>query len=186
MEEIQKEDSVNPKKSTKRFVLELVEIVVLAFAVSWIIHTFMFEARYVPSESMLPTIQVGDRIVVDKFFYKHFGSIERNDIVVFHSTSAMPIKDDMVKRVIGLPGDTIEIKTHKVLLNGKEISEPFILQKTVGDYGPVTVPEGSLFVMGDNRNNSDDSRDWGFLPENELVGKVILRYWPLSSFGSLS
>lgn len=179
------EEAQNKTKSTKHFILEVIEVVVLAFAVSWVLHTFVFEARYVPSGSMLPTIQLGDRIIIDKFFYKHFGSIGRDDIIVFHATPSIQTKDDLVKRVIALPGDTVQISGHKVLINGKQVSEPFIMNVTVGDYGPVTVPQGSLFVMGDNRNNSDDSRDWGFLPISNVVGKVILRYWPLDNFGTL-
>lgn len=173
-------------KNTNRFIIEVIEVVVLAFAVSWVLHTFVLEARYVPSASMLPTIQLQDRLIIDKFFYKHFGSINRDDIIVFHATPAIHTTDDLVKRVIALPGDTIQISAHRVLINGKQVNEPFIMNTTVGDYGPVTVPEDSLFVMGDNRSNSDDSRDWGFLPISNVVGKVILRYWPINTFGPLS
>lgn len=176
----------NNVKSTARFLLELVEIIVIAFALSWILRTYVVEARVIPTGSMLPTIQLQDRVVVDKFFFKYFGEIERGDIIVFHPPETAHATEDFIKRVIGLPGDTIEIRDHTTYVNGEPLSEPYLNERPNEDFGPVTVPEGSLFVMGDNRNSSDDSRSWGFLPIENVSGKALFRYWPLEHFGALA
>lgn len=173
------------RKSTARFILEIVEIVIIAIALSWVIRTFVIEARFIPSGSMLPTIQLGDKIMVDKFFYKTFGSVSYGDLIVFHPPESVHSADDFIKRVIGLPGDTIEIQGHQLFRNGTAVEEPYVAERMMGSYGPITVPEDSLFVLGDNRNASDDSRIWGFLPMENVAGKALFRYWPLSSFGAI-
>jgi len=173
-------------KSTARFLLELVEIIVIAFALSWLLRTFVVEARVIPTGSMLPTIQLYDRVVVDKFFFKNFGEIQRGDIIVFHPPETAHATEDFIKRVIGLPGDTIEIRDHTTYVNGEPLVEPYLNERPRENYGPVVVPENSLFVMGDNRNNSADSREWGFLPIENVSGRALFRYWPLDSFGALA
>jgi len=168
-----------------KFLVDLAEIIIIAFALSWLLRTFVIEGRIVPTGSMLPTIQLNDQIMVDKFFFKHFGEIERGDIIVFKPPKAAHATDDFIKRVIGLPGDTIEIKGHQTYVNGEPIDEPYLLEAANEDFGPVVVPEGHLFVMGDNRNNSDDSRKWGFLPIENVSGKALFCYWPLNHFGKI-
>ncbi|CAA7601942.1 Peptidase S24/S26, beta-ribbon domain protein [Acididesulfobacillus acetoxydans] len=175
-----------PRKSGGRFLLELVEIVLIAFVLSWAIRTYVIEARVIPTGSMLPTIQLQDRVIVDKFFFKYFDHIRRGDIIVFRPPAAAHSQEDFIKRVIGLPGDKIQIKDHKTYVNGKALYEPYLLAPEQGSYGPVVVPPGDLFVMGDNRNNSDDSRVWGFLPLKNVTGRALFRYWPLSRFGPLA
>lgn len=175
-----------PQKSMARYIFELAEIVLVAFALSWLIRTFVVEARIIPSGSMLPTIQLEDRVIVDKFFFKNFGKLQPGDIIVFHPPASAHSSDDFIKRLIAMPGDKVEIKNHKTYVNDKQLYEPYLNEAPKEDFGPVVVPKGSLFVMGDNRNNSADSREWGFLPEQNVTGRTLFRYWPLSHFGALA
>lgn len=174
------------KKSTGRIIWEVVEIVLVAFVLSWVLRTFVVEARVIPTGSMLPTIQLQDRIFVDKFFFKYFDEIRQGDIIVFHPPPAAHATEDFIKRVIGLPGDTVEIKNHLVFVNGKKLSESYLLEQPDDDFPAIKVPSDSLFVMGDNRNNSADSREWGFLPLKNVTGRALFRYWPLNSVGVLA
>jgi signal peptidase I len=173
------------KKSTK-VIWEIVQIVVIAFVLSWLLRTFVVEARVIPTGSMLPTIQLQDRVMVDKFFFKYFDEIRQGDIIVFHPPPAAHSTEDFIKRVIGLPGDTVEVKNHLVYVNGEQLSEPYLLEQPDDDFPAMTVPSDSLFVMGDNRNNSADSREWGFLPLKNVTGRTLFRYWPLGHFGVLA
>lgn len=165
--------------------LEAVEVLAVALILSLVVRTFILDNRIVPSGSMLPTIQLQDRLLVDKLLFK-FSTIERKDIVVFHPTPSSGEKDDLVKRVIGLPGEKIEIKNGQVLVNETALEENYLLDKPDYQYGPVTVPADSYFVLGDNRPASNDGHMWGFLPKENITGKVWVRYWPLSSFGKLN
>lgn len=173
------------EKGPIRTVLEIIEIIVIAFALSWLIRSYVIEARIVPTGSMLDTIQLGDRIIVDKFFFKYFDQIETGDIIVFKPPESAHATEDFIKRVIGLPGDRIEIKNDKTYINGQELNEPYVKEAARNDYRDVIVPEDSFFVMGDNRNNSADSRVWGFLPVENVTGRALFRYWPLKRIGSL-
>lgn len=172
-------------KSTLKLVIEIFEIVIIAFALSWLIRTFALEARVIPTGSMLPTIQLQDRIIVDKFFFKYFDDFERGDIIVFHPPSSAHSSDDYIKRLIGLPGDTIEVLDHQTYVNGEPLAEPYVVEPQVKNIEPLVVPEGSVFVMGDNRNSSADSREWGFLPIENISGMTLFRYWPIKQFGAI-
>ncbi|MFZ3372542.1 MAG: signal peptidase I [Desulfitobacteriaceae bacterium] len=174
------------EKSTGRAILEIVEIVVIAFVLSWVLRTFVIEARVIPTGSMLPTIQLQDRVIVDKFFFKYFDQIRPGDIIVFRPPPTAHATEDFIKRVIGLPGDKIQIINHIAIVNGKALNEPYLQEQPKNDYGPITVSADSLFVMGDNRNNSADSREWGFLPIKNVSGRTLFRYWPLNHIGALS
>lgn len=178
-------DMDKPEKSMARYTLELVEVVLVAFALSWLIRTFVVEARIIPTGSMLPTIQLQDRVIVDKIFFKHFGELHPGDIIVFHPPASAHASDDFIKRLIAMPGDKVEIKNHTTYVNDQPLNEPYIKERSKEDFGPVVVPEGFLFVMGDNRNNSADSREWGFLQEQNVTGRTLFRYWPLNHFGPL-
>ncbi|HWQ43244.1 MAG TPA: signal peptidase I [Desulfosporosinus sp.] len=178
-------DSESPK-STARFLLELIEIVLIAFALSWVLRTYVIEARKIPTGSMLPTIQLDDRVIVDKFFFKHVDHISYGDIIVFHPPPSAHATEDFIKRVVGLPGDTLEVRNHTTYVNGQPLYEPYVADKSKNDFGPVVVPTDSVFVMGDNRNNSDDSRVWGFLPMENITGRSLFRYWPLDHIGALA
>jgi signal peptidase I len=140
------------------------------------LHTIA-EVRYTPSESMLPTLQVGDRLIVEKVGYR-FRSPQRGDIIVFKAPPALIVQnihDDFTKRIIGLPGDMIAIKNGQVFVNGNAIAEPYIQVPPTYNYGPVTVPTDHYFVLGDNRNHSYDSHFWGFVPRQNIMGRAALR-----------
>lgn len=131
----------------------------------------------IPSGSMLPTIQLQDRILANRLIYR-FQGIERGDIIVFKPPSNVDQSIPYVKRVVGLPGDLVEIRNNKVLVNGEEFVVPQAEAPTYTE-APQRVPENQLFVMGDNRNASSDSHIWGFVPEDNVIGKAQLIYWPL-------
>ena len=151
------------------------------------IRTFIAEARYIPSESMLPTLEVNDRLIVEKVGY-HFNSPKRGDVVVFAPTDALreqQFKDAFIKRVIGLPGDIVEVREGTVFINDAPLPESYIYEPPDYDYGPAVVPEESYLVLGDNRNNSYDSHYWGFVPRDRIIGKALVRFWPPTRIGSL-
>ncbi|MGI5901007.1 MAG: signal peptidase I [Desulfitobacteriia bacterium] len=165
-------------------VFEWILIIVIAFILSLVIRHFFIDTRIVPTGSMLPTIQLNDRLIVDRFFYK-FKPIERGDIVVFKAPDNSMEDKDLVKRVIGLPGETVEIKNGKVYINDRPLNEPYVEYQANYEYGPEKVPEGTYFMLGDFRSESKDSHIWGFLPEEKIIGKVWIRYWPLENIGKL-
>ncbi|MDR3540599.1 MAG: signal peptidase I [Desulfosporosinus sp.] len=178
-------DSEAPK-STARFFLELIEIVLIAFALSWVLRTYVIEARKIPTGSMLPTIQLDDRVIVDKLFFKEFGHLTHGDIVVFRPPPSAHATEDFIKRIVGLPGDKLEIRNRVTYVNDQPVNEPYVTDQSKNDFGPIVVPKDSVFVMGDNRNNSDDSRVWGFLPIQNITGRTLFRYWPLDHIGALA
>jgi len=144
------------------------------------------EASIIPTGSMLPTIQLQDRVIVDKLLFK-LSEIKKGDIIVFNplsevDTSGVP----WIKRIIGLPGEKVEIKGGKVIIDGTELNEPYEMEKPDYSFGPIVVLENSYFVLGDNRNNSLDSHYWGVLPAENIIGKASLRYWPLNRLGYLA
>ncbi len=152
------------------------------------IRTFVAEARYIPSESMLPTLEVQDRLIIEKISYR-FKDPKRGDVVVFQPTEILEqqnYKDAFIKRVIGIPGDTVEVSGGRVYVNGKELEEGYIYETPDYDYGPVSIPDDHYLVLGDNRNNSYDSHYWGFVPREKLVGKAFVRFWPFNRVGTLS
>lgn len=149
---------------------------VLAFG----IRTFVAEARYIPSGSMKPTLQVNDRLIIDKVSYR-FQALQRGDIVVFNPTDRLleqNFHDALIKRVIGLPGEEVEVKGGRVYINGKPLRENYIADQPNYQWGPQTVPPDSYLVLGDNRNNSYDGHYWGFVPRDRIIGKAIIRFWP--------
>jgi signal peptidase I len=158
--------------------------IVLAVLLSLAIRTYVAEARWIPSESMLPTLRIGDHLIIEKISYK-LGAIDRGDIVVFKAPPASHLEEVMIKRVIALSGETVSIKDGVVYINGIPLEEPYELEKPREDFKPVTVPENSIFVMEDNRNNSFDSRFWGVLEKDMVIGKAFARYYPLGSVSML-
>ncbi|HSR67585.1 MAG TPA: signal peptidase I [Acidobacteriota bacterium] len=162
---------------------------IICSIIAFFITTYVVHPMTVPTSSMEPTILVGDRVLVDKFTVRaDFGmgvpgvpqhEIRRGDIVVFKH----PVQTDVlwVKRVIGLPGEQVEVRGHQVFVDGLPLEEPYAQWSNPYSksdfYGPVTVPPGSFFVMGDNRDNSQDSRSWGFLERKYLVGRPLITFW---------
>ena len=171
------------KKSVFR---EYFESLLVAVILALFVRTFVFQAFKIPTGSMEPNLLVGDHLIVNKMT---FTDIHRGDVVVFKFPKEP--ERDFIKRVIGLPGETVELREKKVYINGTPLNEPYIhfLSPPSNDYqevtsfdvrerfGPVTVPADSYFVMGDNRDNSQDSRYWGFLPRHYVKGKALLIYW---------
>jgi len=169
------------KKIFRDWILPLAIAALLALT----IRTFVAEARYINSESMLPTLEVNDRVFVDKLFYKKDG-LKRQDVIIFSPPLEALTHDDYIKRVVGLPGDEIWIHDGFLFINGDLSEEGYIKEAPAGEYGPITVPEMEVFVLGDNRNNSSDSRSWGFVPMENIKGKAILRFYPFTRVGDLS
>lgn len=194
-----------------RFVGSMPFLILLALAIAILIKSFFVQAFFIPSESMEPTLYKGDRVLVNKLAYAS-GEMGRQDVVVFVNPNgeeppdrgivggflhwlgegvgvAQPEKEDYIKRAIGLSGETLEIHDETVYIDGEPIEEPYLTAqaKTCNrDFGPVTVPEDSLFVMGDNRCNSADSRyGLGFVPTDKVVGRAFVIIWPLSNLGGL-
>lgn len=179
----------DPRRNrARRLILEWAVIIAAALILAFVVRVYVFQTFYIPSGSMEPTLQIGDRIIVDKLSY-HLHAIQRGDIVVFRRPPAEncggPPVPDLVKRVIGLPGETISARNGDVFVNGHELNErrwlpPGNPDDYTSNFGPLKVPAGDYFMMGDNRTNSCDSRDWGPLPRSYIVGKVVLRIWPFS------
>lgn len=166
---------------------ENLTLIAIALCLALVIRTFIAEPRYIPSESMVPTLYEGDRLVVEKVSY-HFHAPITGDIIVFQPPEELQRrgygKDQaFIKRVIGLPGDTVSVSNGKVYLNGQPLPEDYIAEPPNQPFPPVKVPEDKFFVMGDNRNNSNDSRYWGFLPKENIIGRATFRFWPLDRFG---
>jgi signal peptidase I len=179
----------DPSRSTRRAIGEWVGILVLALLAAFVVRTFIFQTFYIPSGSMEPTLQIGDRIVVSKLSYR-IHAPGRGDIIVFHappreqSACADPQIKDLVKRVIGLPGETISSRGNQVLINGKPIAQPWFPATALGPaIEPQTIPANQYFVMGDNRTDSCDSRMWGTLPRTDIIGHVVFRIWPINRIG---
>lgn len=196
-------DDERQRQSLGSFFRELPVLVIVAFLLAFLLRTFVVQVFYIPSSSMEPTLLVNDRILVDKVSYR-FRGIERGEIVVFEGDNggvpAEPTNPvtrvlrglgqliglapanarDYVKRVIGLPGDTVEIRDGEVTVNGVALPEPYAVED-VGDCGPIIVPEGALFFLGDNRPNSADSRapgGLGWVAQERVVGRAFLVIWP--------
>ena len=166
---------------------ETIETIVWAFVLAMIIRTFVVQAFWIPSGSMIPTLEIGDRVLVAKF-WNWFFEPSRGSIYVF--TYPKDRDRDFVKRIIGLPGDTVDIRDGVVFVNGHPTEEPYVVNHDAynirpGEFfqRPFTVPQDSYFVMGDNRPNSQDSRFWGFVRRSDLHGPVFFRYWPLTRLG---
>ncbi len=172
-------------RSSKRNIRDLTIIIVVAVVFGILIRSFVFQSFYIPSGSMVPTLNPGNRVLVNKLSYD-FHSVHRGDIIVFRTPPddrSNPAIKDLVKRVVGLPGDTVSSQGGKLYVNGKPLSEPYLPPGVVTNGVAVTkIPPGELWVMGDNRTDSEDSRYFGPISEKLIVGRVFLRYWPLSSF----
>ena len=158
--------------------------IVVAVALAMFIRTFIVELYVVDGPSMRPTLESEERLVVNKFIYR-FRAPEKGEVLVFQYPRD-PSRD-FIKRVIATPGDTVEIREGRVLVNDQLLTEDYILEKTRSEYPKSTVPEGRIFVMGDNRNNSEDSRfaDVGFVPYDLIKGKAMIVFWPISAYKTL-
>jgi len=181
--------SFEKKSSWRDQALETLKIVITSSILALIIRGYVAEPRYIPSDSMLPTLTQGDRLVIEKVSYR-FHPPRSGDIVVFEPPEQLQKigydKDQaFIKRVVGIAGDILEVKEGKVYRNGQSLKENYILDSPNYQLPPFKIPAGKLFVMGDNRNNSNDSHIWGFLPSSNVIGKAIVRFFPLTKLGSI-
>jgi signal peptidase I len=193
------------KGKSKSLVREYTEAIVIAILLALVIRAFVVQAFKIPSGSMKSTLLIGDHILVNKFIYGikipildkeiiHFSDPKRKDIVVFR----YPVDEskDFIKRVIGLPGDTVQIENKRVYVNGEPLDEPYAVHSDNrvlpamasprDNMGPIVVPPANLFVMGDNRDESYDSRFWKFVKISELKGKAFIIYWSWNSDGEFT
>lgn len=160
---------------------ELLQSVIIAILLATVIRLLIMSPFFIPSPSMVPALQVGDRIIVSKVAY-YFHEPQHGDIVVFKYP--LNPKKDYVKRLIAVEGDVVELKDSNLYINGAEVPENYLPSNLrFSDFGPLQVPPGKYFMLGDNRNNSADSRFWGFLPHNMIIGKTVFIYWPLNRIG---
>jgi len=193
-------------KAVLSFLRELPVLIVLAFALAILLKTLVVQAFFIPSGSMEPALEPGDRVLVNKVLYEP----SRGDVIVFSDPKdgrgpdrgvvdgflhwlsegigfARPEHEDFIKRVIGLPGETLEIRNKVVYVNGRRLREPYLTRAaraSMSDFGPVDVPRGALFVMGDNRGHSNDSRaSLGFVPVDKVIGRAFVLIWPPSRSG---
>ncbi len=187
---------VNTEEKKKSVFREYAEAIIIAVLLALFIRTFVIQAFKIPSGSMLPTLQIGDHLLVNKFLYgikvPFTGTLlipikdpKHGDVVVFRFPEDRKV--DYIKRVIGVPGDKVEIRNKSLVINGKKIEDPhghFTSTASLpagaspkDNFGPITVPEGKIFVMGDNRDNSYDSRFWGYVDQTDVLGKAIIIYW---------
>ncbi len=171
------------KKKEKSALREMAEVVVVALVLAFLIKTFVVGNFWIPSESMVPTIEVNDKVIVTNFSY-WFAEPERGDVIVFRFPHDP--KKDYIKRCIGLPGETIQFQNSQLYVNGELVEEPYLPEDLeFEDYGPVQVPEGQYFMCGDNRNHSSDSRVWGFVEKKLIIGKAQVIYWPFDRWTTL-
>ena len=175
-------------EAAKSWLRETVETVVWAFILAMIIRTFVVQAFWIPSGSMIPTLEIQDRVLVAKFWNLFFEP-KRGSLYVFKYP--LDRDRDFVKRVIGVPGDLVDIKNGIVYINGEPTEEPYVKNhdrysmraNNIFPKVPFTVPEDKYFMLGDNRSNSQDSRYWGFASIEDMRGPVFFRYWPPSRIG---
>ncbi|NNC93015.1 MAG: signal peptidase I [Acidimicrobiia bacterium] len=201
-----KKEKRRQRRQNRSFWRELPILVVVALVVAVIIKTFFFQAFYIPSGSMIPELEINDRVLVNKLSYR-FGAIERGDILVFDSPEAIDIDRSflervfrsvgeatgltspdtvLIKRVIGLPGETVEVRDNQVYVNGNPIAEPYLPEGvSMRDEPEITVPANQVFMMGDNRNASNDSRRFGPIPRNDIVGRAFVTVWPPGAWSGL-
>ncbi|MDD4170341.1 MAG: signal peptidase I [Desulfotomaculaceae bacterium] len=173
-QESHQEESLEKKR--RPFYREIIESVVIAVILAVVIRLLIIEPFYIPSGSMEPTLKEDDRIIVSKLNYR-FQEPKRGDVIVFKYP--LDPKRNFVKRLIAAGGETVAIRNSRLYINNEPVPEDYLPQGLrFADFGPEEVPAGSYFMLGDNRNNSDDSRVWGFLPENLIVGKAVVIYWP--------
>jgi signal peptidase I len=197
--------AAKPPRSTTRSVVEWIAVIGGALVVALVIKTFLIQAFYIPSGSMEPTLDVGDRVLVNKLSYR-LHDVNRGDLVVFEANEGagdcgQPVSEaaasaseegikDLIKRVIALPGETIDLRDNRIVIDGRVLEEPYIASDvptapTGSIEFPFEVPEGCVFVMGDNRTDSRDSRIFGPIDEDQIVGRAFIRVWPLNTIGFL-
>lgn len=198
---VEKNDDQNQNVGVIDFLKEWIPVLVFAVVIAVVVRMFVVQAFHIPSLSMAPTLEVGDRVVVNQLSYR-FGEIERGEVIVFSTPPGQPsAADDLIKRVVALPGETLVLRDGNVFIDGYRLEEPYTLQQNSSrarsqlgipncaqpQPAPDTcvVPEGYVFVMGDNRGGSQDSRVFGPVPIDSIVGHAFMRVWPPNRIGRL-
>jgi signal peptidase I len=177
------EQGISPGRQVLHALREVLETMVPAVILALLINLFLAQATRVFGQSMEPNLHTDQRLVVEKISYNrlwHVRGPQRGDVVVLRLGNESEL---LIKRVIGLPGDRVEIRGGRVFINGRPLTEPYLSQPTNGDYGPVDVPPLSLFVLGDNRGFSNDSRSFGPVSLDNVVGRAWFSYWPPGQWG---
>lgn len=179
-------------KRISAFFTDLMETIVISLSIFLVVYLFFMQPHQVNGQSMVPNFQSGDYVLTDKISYK-LGTPQRGDIIVFHAPPAANCAKgtgcDFIKRILALPGETVEVNNDTIFVNGKPLAEPYVpvdFETLPGFYmqnGPVTLGSDEYFAVGDNRPHSSDSRSWGPIKKNEIVGKAFFRYWPLDTIG---
>ena len=180
-------ESEEPPERPRRQGLEWLVLVVASLAVALVVRAFLIQAFYIPSESMVPTLHKDDRVLVNKLSYR-LHDVHRGDVIVFEAppgASTSEVKD-LIKRVVGLPGETIEGKAGEIYIDGKPLDEPYLPKAVRSREFPATkVPPNSFWVLGDNRQDSKDSTFFKSISEETIVGRAFVRIWPLEALGLL-
>lgn len=176
-----------PKQSLGSHFVEFIQTLVIFAAIASAIYLFLAQPHKVSGKSMYPNFDNGDYIITDKVTYR-FSEPQRGDIVVFKNPKDE--SQDFIKRIMAVPGDTIKIQDGHIYLNGERLKEPFINSDIITNPGfflqegeTIAVPDEKYIVIGDNRSNSSDSREWGFIEKKEIIGRVFVRYWPSNAIG---
>ncbi|MEO0533502.1 MAG: signal peptidase I [Cyanobacteria bacterium P01_A01_bin.123] len=168
---------------------ENIKVLAIALVIAIVMRLWVAEPRFIPSDSMEPTLHIGDRLIIEKLAY-WLDSPQRGDVVVFEPPPQLQAQgyrrqQAFIKRVIAQPGETVAVHQGQVYIDGEPLAEPYVLEAPRYELLPVQVPPDTLFVMGDNRNNSNDSHVWGFLPIQNVIGHALYRFWPLDTISSL-
>ncbi len=169
--------------TTKKEIIEWIWTIALALLIAFLVRQFLFQPYRVEMGSMIPTLHEGDLVIVNKL-YSNPDKLHRGDIIVFHPPSDHKVS--YIKRVVGLPGESVEVRNGIVKVNGEELGETYISTATPSIFGPTVLKEDEFFVMGDHRNNSLDSRDFGPIQENAIEGRAVLVLWPPKDFRALA
>jgi len=180
-------ETVKQNFSLRTIIKENFTTIAFGLILALLIRIFIAEPRFIPSESMYPTLAIGDRLVVDKVSY-NFTKPQNQDIIVFSPPPQLQIlgyqqDQAFIKRIIAQGGETVAVKEGKVFVNNQPLEEDYILSPPQYNLDEIEVPQGYVFVMGDNRNNSNDSHIWGFLPVENIIGKAIFTFWPPEHIG---
>jgi signal peptidase I len=173
----------SPADVVRSWLRELLEAVLPALVIVLVVNIFLAQATRVEGQSMDPNLRDNERLIIEKVSYR-FQPPQRGDIVVLRRPQRSV--DPLIKRVVGLPGETVAIHDAMVYINGDPLTESYLDQPTWGSMAPVVVPEGHVFVMGDNRRSSNDSRAFGVVSLDDIVGRAWLRYWPPDEFGAVT
>ena len=179
------ETTTTTKKTTENFWVGFIKEVLIIIAIVALVEFFVIQPFVIPTASMVPTIQIGDRVLALKFVYYQNGP-QRGDIVVFKAPPTSGINAVLIKRTIGLPNENIKIVKDKgVYINGKLLDEKYVNEIPAYDMPELKLGTDEYFMMGDNRNNSADSHIWGPLQKKNVIGKAVVRFWPLNRLGSV-